>query len=892
MIRRALLLALLLLLPSAARAQIAHSPFILQHAVEPEDFVYLATSPTFGPGGTIFDLSKRVAAPTYIGPPSANPADYEFENTTFKDASCASDPSQAIAFRTAFQNAADSTFFWLPQSCHMQLFVPAAGDGVAVSIANSKDDIQLYCADPDVCSIEIRHFPINEGYPLAGGGGVDPNHRSNRVTDGTAGDGQFAIGVAPQRKAFGVGTSVPAPITGQTCDWDTAFRDAYVFGSRVVKLSGADCQLSHTGGTPWGPGDIVRVKTDRITGYGSRGFTWLNRITCIRSYGTGDSDTDGTLSNVNGQSSLCEGLTSDNMVRFVDPIPWDMRPDAYYWGKPGEGLGENFRKRTDDTTGASVYAATSGHVVEQLERAGSGRCGLVGTGVCGVGATTENIAENIWFNGVAWASFPQYVGGQMVDFINAFGGGFYRGGPLNDSGRVAAVNFGGAGKQAGSVSLHSMDWWGTAGNAKCYGEITEFNVATGGTTTFKVAAMGPVDCFFTATDPEDSQDGTNWSEPEVGFSDDVADPRLAGKRFLVSKGAFTPCLDVFPADGTCDAGSIGTWTMTITGLNGNDPDGTGVPIDTTPGGTASNIDRYGGASFYWNPYSSGIRVVNSFFHEPMQHAINQGCTGCVYSANHVQSNPAESIRGRGPFNHGTGGSCGNVWELSSSDQPIILLDTSNRAPQDHGEGCSNTYFKLRFFDSGTVTWPLGSAVGSDYGGGTTGSGGMFHLDNGGTNQWGAANDSFSLILNSGKLASHNGTDWDKSDNYDGDGGVAPDPAAPNEPYQFYRMANIRNRVATGSDLDAWMDPLNDSTIEDVTGNENGESSTVPSAWGPSGTNEIGLEPGSLYLPPDAEFICPGSVVFEMGAYYDTIGGANGKLPAQLRYEGIPCPLVN
>ncbi len=880
-----LLAALLaLILPALAGAQVLYPPFLLtQNVDDPDDYVSLAASETFGPGGTIFDLTDRVAPPRYLGPPSENPADYATVISTFRNASCSSDDSTWIAFRAALLAASDSTFIWLPQNCHMKIWMVAAGDGSMAAIANTKDDIQVHCADPALCSVEIVYYPDGQG-PAYVGGGV-----STMETRSEPGDGIFAIGDGPARRVFDIGTGPPATV--QDCDWDPTYTAGFEFGTHVVKLNPSDCLVTSTGATAWGPGDIARLRTDRITGYGTRGWTWLGRVACVRTVGADGIANDATAPDgvlFPNDSALCDGLTMDNAVRFLDPVPWDLRPDTFYWGDPALGLGDFFFRylgsSNPDTTGPSIYAPTSGHKIQQVERAGTGRCDIVKDGVCGNGATTDNIAENIWFTGLAWTVTPQYVGGMIADFRGVYGGGFFRGGPLNDSGRTAVMNFGGAGREVGAAQIHSMDWHGTAGNMKCFGEITEIWVDALDVVRFKVAANGNTDCYF-ETAPGTSQ--PNWGEPEVGFSDNVADPRLAGQRFIVTRETWNPCPTTPPAT-TCNAGTIGTWTMRINGLSGANPDGTGVPLDTTPGGIASNVDQYGGGSFYWNPYSSGIRVVNTFFKEPMQHALNQGCTGCVYSANYVHSNPAVSRRGRGPFNHGTGGSCGNIWENSASDQPIILADTSNREPVDHGEGCQNTYYKLRFYDSGPRQWPLGAAIGTDYGSATvSGSGGMFHLDNGGTSQNGAANDKWSLLLSSGKLASHNATDWDKADNYDGDQG-----APPQLPYQFFRLANLRNRVSTGNDLDAWMDPLNTSTIKDTLANENGESTTVPAAWGPGGSNEIGKEPSALYLPHDAEFICPGSDPFSIGAYYDTIGGVNAKLPAEMRYLGEPCPVRN
>lgn len=845
------------------------------------EFVSLQDSTTFGPGGSIFDLAARVKPPTYIPPPSDDPADYAFEDDSLKLASCSSDETTWTAVKAAFTGASPSTFIWLPQGCRTKIFLTASkGDSAEYSIGNAKDDITVYCGDPAVCNPEIVYR--TGSYP------------TTMETDGTTADGKFAFGEGPQKQVFEIGTGRDTS-PEQVCDWDAAFRDAFVFGTHVVKLDSADCQITNTGSTAWGPGDVARVLTDRVTGNGQRIPTWLGRVTCVRTYGTAAAG-DGTLY-PNDPSGLCAGITEDNSVRFSDPLPWDFKPDAYYWGDAAN-VGDPFIKYvpgsgTPDPSGPTTYAETSGHVVEQVERAGTGRCNVVGPGICGNGTGTTNIAENIWFYGIAWEVTPQYVGGMFSAWKNAYGGGHYLGGPLNDSGRVAAVTFGKDAPQweAGAVSLHTMDWWGTASNAKCFGEVLE--ITAGNPVTLKVAADSSTRCWNGS-----GTDTPNWGEPEIAFSDEVADSRLAGKRFLMTKGSFNDCVDLFNSggppqssgspDGICDdPATIGSWNITLTGLNGSNPDGSGTPIDTTPGGIASNIDRFAGATFYGNSYSSGLRVVNNFFVDPLQHAIMQGCTGCVLSANFATSDPALSVRGRGgPFRHGEGGACGQIIELNDQDFPNILLDSSNGESLRHGEGCQHTHYKLRFRDSGTLTWPMGTATGSDY----AGTGSMFTIPTP-TNQNGAANDKWSLVLASGHRASNTAAPWDDWDNYGGDGGVGSpeDPNPPNPPYLLHDLAVYRLRVATGQDLDAQLEPgsNNPTTLTDIFANENGESTTVPTAWGPSGTDEIGKEPSALYLTPAIKFWCEESgKIGEMGAYYDHITdhAANKKLPAEIRYR--------
>lgn len=297
----------------------------------PSNYVSLQESTTFGPSGTIFDLTTRVAPPTYISPPSANPADYDNEYTALKNASCSSDETTWNIFKakldgTGGDDFADSTLVWLPQSCHMRMYIDATkGDSAEETIPNTLDDVTFYCEDPALCSVEVVYRAGS--YP------------TSMITDGTAGDGQIAFGEQPQKHVFEIGTG-KIGTAEQDCNWDSTFTNAYVFGGRVVKLDASDCQITNAGATAWGPGDIARIQTNRITGYGQYVPTWLGRVACVKTYGTAAAN-DGTLY-PNDPTGLCAGITEDNMIAFTDPLPMNYRPDAYYWGRAtgsGGGLG-------------------------------------------------------------------------------------------------------------------------------------------------------------------------------------------------------------------------------------------------------------------------------------------------------------------------------------------------------------------------------------------------------------------------------------------------------------------------------------------------------------------------------------------------------------------------
>lgn len=818
-----------LLVSGVAFGQLAFAPFILTTGVdEAGSFVTLADSTTFGPSGTIFDYSTRVAAPNPITPPV--PGDFANSNTSLMTGGCSSDRTTQNALielidRDGSGDVSEDTVIWLPEDCKIQWFLTGTSNSAEYTIANAWDDLMFHCADPTVCGIEMRFDSLAQS------------------------------GTEIAKWAFGVGTGMISSPT-QSCDWDDTYKTEVAFGSKLVKVKASDCALSITGtdGDEWGPGDIVRITTARITGYGNVIPTWLTRVTCV-------SDASNNRSPASDPGGLCDEITGANQIQLEDPLPMDYRTDAYYWG--GAGVGTTFTPHPNDT-GPDTYSATSGHEIHQLERAGTSRCGLVSPGICGNGTSTDFIPENVWFSGIGWDVTPQYVGGTYVRFPNAFGSGIYGGRVDGHAGRTAAFVVGGASgtdRESGRIAFHSMDWRATGHNSKYFGEILSITKTNPVTVTVAVASS------------------SGWGEPMVGISDE-ANSDLAGKTFLVSSGTYT-------------SGTPNTRVMTLTGLDGTLA--TGIDIDTTPGGYMTNIDRYGGASYYTNPHSSNIQVVNNFFESPLQHAIMQGCQGCVYAYNYVITDGTKSVHGRGPFYHGNTGGCGNIFEGNDQDHPFILIDTSpgeaTSPGGEHrvGEGCNHVYYNNRGTDTGSITWPDGATTSSEY----YASSGVV-LDVRQTSQNGASNERWGFLLNVGKA--YAGT-LDDCDNYDGDTGAncAADHDDDNQykPHLLYDLAAHRNRCyGSGCNLDNYFEAtLNPTTNTDVTSDENGDNSNtgasaVPGAW----SSEIGNEPDSLFFSSVPSFWCTQSGTFgsSIGAYYDNFGGTPLKLPAQIRYEGGTC----
>lgn len=829
-----------LLVPSLAFGQLAFAPFILTTGVDdPGSFVTLAESTTFGPSGSIFDYSTRIAAPKYIGPP---PDHDDAIYTTTEDLtaeSCASTTGSGLTLESTIQDTienaltagANNTVFLLPPSCKVQWYVNASsGTGAEYTVPSTVDDVQLYCADPTTCGIDIVYRT-----------GV------NNADNGLGPDYEGEV----SKKAFAIGTSRPSG-TGVSCSFDGS---AFVYGEKLITTNGG-CSIASSGASAWGPGDIIRLTTNDITGQGTgmSGASYTTRVSCIRdSSGNRFPPVEDPV--VPAYEAACAGMpaSGSNLVLLIDPPPFDYRGDAYYWGRPtasGGGLGEDF---TDEGGATDQYEATSGHTITQIERVGSSRCGIVGAGVCGNGTETNNVVENFWFNGLGWDN-EMMVGSGITDWPNAFGGGHYRD-IFDGSGRSSLISFG---KQtpaweSSSVSLHSTKFLGIGGNSKASGRILQINKTD--PITIHVAASGNADLWDCCTD-----DGNPAEGRMVVFSKDVAEPIFAGQKFL-----FTREPDGFVA------GSPGYWVITLTGVN----DST-FEVDNTAGGWLTWHDDFAGGTLYLNQNSSNIQIVNNSFRAPLQHAIYQGSAGAVYAYNYVRSPLDEGVRGRGPFFHGNTGQSGNIFEGNDQDQGMITHDSANTSSDNWGEGTNNHFFKNRKVSRGSTNWPTGTATGNDYG----------HASVVGPqrnyNQYGFSNEFWSIFLNSSEgsvlnLPANQPID-DCDNNNTGDGS-----SACVDPGQLWNLAVHRNKCAS-CDFDTALDPLNTTTDTDTDSDENGEAdSGLETAW----SSEVGSEPTSIFFTEQPEFWTGDANLCDfghIGAYYDDFTGTLCKIPAQYLYE--------
>lgn len=794
-----------------------------------DSFVSLSESTTFGPGGSIFDATTRVVPKVYFGPPPSNAS---YANTETMTDSCSSDSTTQntlinLISASHANNVADDTVIILPPSCRINLFLTAGySDSVVVTLANKYDNVKLYCANKTTCG-----FRNNIASPL----GYTENNRYTGLQIGET--GITAVSGSP---SYSIDAS------------------AYAWGSKMLQSSSA-IDVTDTGdGVAWGPGDIVEIRLGRITGYGSNTPDWMTRITCIRD------------NSANVYGSDCGEITGNNQFQLADVPPLNLHPNAYFWGS--DGLGSAFTPHSSEGAALSgTYAATSGHEIHQIERMGTTRCGVVGDEtVCGRGTETNNVPENIWLENVSFTVADDVLGTRYLVGANWYGGGLHGVQVERTVGRVSAMTFGNrsTGWRVSHLSLHSMDWDGTGANVKCIGDIIAINATD--PVTVDVATYSSTDC---GDDNGVDSGAPDWNEPETMFSWDVADSRLAGKRFLTTK-AF-------------NSGTPNFERVTLTGFNAT---GLSPALNTTVSGYAADIDRYGGASFYLNDSSSYVQVINSVFINTAQHMIMQGCAGCSYVANFVTSDPAEAEGGRGPFFHGNRSESGFTADLNDQNQPFILIDSGNAEPIGHGEGSNHAYCMNRKRVNPTVTWPQGTATGSNYG-----ADALVALLS--TGQNGAANDSWSFLLNSAETSLWSGT-IDNCDNNDRDGDDTTTCVTaayqPNEPPagQLFEPAAYRNRCGTCNQDSNWRtgtgDPQWGTPYTDIRATEYGDATLTP---GTPFTDERTGAPQSCFFTETPEFWCNESgAVGQMGANWDDWDDLASlkKLPAQIRYEGTTC----
>jgi len=777
------------------------TPGIQTTGTPPVDtFVSLAESTTFGPGGSIADLTGRFSYPAYI-PPKTDWTGWT-DDTSLKDGGCSADDSTWNSLKTLAGTVSDYTRIWLPDDCKVLAFItPTTGGGSGdLVIPGDHDGLAFYCDDPDVCGFELRY-----------------DTSASPQWDYTAG----AANAAQLRNwLISVGSSQSS--ASQSCPWT----GGYNIGAKKLTLG---CSLATSGATAWAAGDIVRLTVNEIPGFGSANFNVMARVTCVNGSVSGASDKAGTDCSEIGDSD-------DNSIQIDNGLPMDYNPSAYFWGNEGDGTNYTNCTNQSDCSGTQVtetYADTSGHTVGQVERKSGS-------------SPTDAVAEDIYFVGVGWGLYPEFIGGAYVRVLDGFDVQFYRN--VFDA-RVGAQNvltFGGSGPgEASHVSVHSSDFSYGSFKTTCYAEITGIAIADSNTLTITYDNSGT--CNFSNAGGDDS----------AAFTSDVDEPKLAGKARPKTASVL---VSSSPA-----RRSITVDVDSTTGVN-ECAEGTGDPCE----GIVIDLDKFDNAMIYCNNRTSNIQIVNNVFHNATQSQIMQsGCSQYVFAYNYTTKD-SDFGRGRGPFHHGNAGAPGHLFEGNDSSHAFQPFDGSNRRPTDNGEGVAHTYYKNRCREVATDGLPV-----SGYG---AVSGTCFN--NSSTAQMGASNEDWTILLNVGKEMV-SGT-MDDARNYNS-GGYPTTTAAP---HNIYKMWWYRNRCAgTGCNQDDNFDAVNTSTVRDNSGTDQDESATVPAGW----SSEIGEEPTSLFFTAKPEFWCNEAMTFgEMGAYYDDFTGTLGKLPAQIRYEGTTC----
>ncbi len=773
-----------------------------------DEFITLAESITFGPGGSIADMTGRFAYPPYIEPKT----DWTgwTDNQDLKDEVCSADATTWNLLKAAITAAGDNTRIWLPDDCKVLAFItPSVSGGGAGNyvIPDTKDGLALYCADPDVCGLELRY-----------------NTSSSPQWDYTAG----AANAAQLRNwLFSVGSSQSG--AEQTCLWTDDDLDGYDVGSKKIETN---CTISHSGASAWGPGDIVRLTTNQIKGFGNANFNVVAKVTCV-------SNSAGTLSPASDPGgTLCNEITGTTNTLQIDVgLPMDYDPNAYFWGV---NSGTGFTTCTSESSCGSTlvpdtYADTSGHTVSQIERKNGS-------------APTDNVAEDIYFTGIGWSLYPEYIGGAYVRVLDGFNVHFYQ----NDFDcRVGAQNCittGGSGPgEASHVSIHSSNFSNGSFKTTCYAEVT--GIAITDSNTLTITYDNSAGCTFSNAGGDDS----------AAFTSDVDEPKLSGKSMVKTPSVLvstTPARRSFTVD-----------LDTTVGVN-ECAEGSGDPCE----GIAINLDKYDNAMIYCNDKSSNIQLVNNVFYNSTQSQIVQG--GCVQyvSANNYTTKDTTFRAGRGPFFHGNAGAPSQLFEGNDSSHSFIPFQSSNRRPRHNGEGVATTFYKNRCREVATV---------APASGGYSTSGTCIAPVS--TPQMGGSNEDWTIWLNVGKEMVDGTMDDDRNYN-----SGSPYPTTTAAPHNIYRMWWYRNRcTGTGCNQDDNFDAGNTSTVRDNAATDQDEIATVPSGW----SGEIGEEPTSLFFTEKPEFWCNEALTFgEIGAYYDNFSGTLGKLPAQIRYEGGTCTL--
>ncbi len=846
-----LLLALLASMPALGAisgGSVTGSRVFVPPPPDPSDFITLRDSPAYGLGGGVFDYASRVSTPEPIPLPTPSLLNSYAQNTSLRDDVCSTGESTTTwdAFTAAVAAASGPTVIWLPDNCRIRHHLRPNTGGNSFDYTLNKDYVVPACAD-EATDCGFRQVLENTDivYPGSDASGdpalVDPEWDYTRAN---------VSRLSTQNRGIVIGGGVPYtnPSPVDTLDWGDGSAPGmaanYALGSYFLEIT-ENIRTTGATGTFVGPGDIIQVKVNPVPNGGSNGFQHITRVKCVDGMETSPNE------NTDQLGEGCRDGLGNNMIEMVDPLPMNYADNAYHWGD------------------------TIGHRVEILERVGSTRCGIVGSGsVCGVGTGTSNVAEGVGFWKVKWDREPYYTGETAAGFftlVNAFDSFVYR----NDFERAVGGSYFSLGTSGGGRigrtllfgNIFRDDPW----KVICFAEVVSIGATNPATVTLYNSGCGFDDL------------GNN---SRIGFSKEVAEPWLRGKTIKMAS---------FVNNG----GSPSTVTVTLSNVDGSASGDLGAGPDgaflTGGGGTAGELDDFAHALYYCIRGSSNTQFIsNGLLGTGMGGIVEAGCTSHVAFGNWSLHGPRERTE-RANFHHSNANAPGAHSEMNDLDIAQTVYASS---VTQAGEGLHNTWFKNRGRDTstpGVTPW-----AGAD----ARQRGGIDFAEQ--SNQQGATNELFNFFENAWQEISNATSKIDCSDNTPPSGSSACTANEP--PYMLKYLGWHRNRlVKSGANLDDNFDRFgfdatpNPTTSTDVTGsNTDGtlyENSDVPIEYSASAA-ALQLPTSAFYdsvpswFPGCTGGVTPPMAFGEMGASYDDFnGGTLTALPIQTLIEGGTCPNI-
>lgn len=468
-----------------------------------------------------------------------------------------------------------------------------------------------------------------------------------------------------------------------------------------------------------------------------------------------------------------------------------------------------------------------GKRIEHLERKGGG-------------TRTNNIAENIGFRNIEFEHdhpFTQEARNPVIRWEAAVDGW-----AVNNT----FQNWGGSwiiySGLTGRILTKSNVFRGPLWRARCLGDL--LSVQRTNPARIVVESSGCEE-----TGPNGEQTGGEWNESTVWFSENVGEPALANKFFRYTRVGFP---------------SGGSITLELPGINGTN-------FNTNPGGFIVNHNSWNIGASYSNGGTSEVQIIDNTFINPRVGPLLQGGAGSHVIAYNYMVTDIDKQCSRGVFFHGNGSGAANLIEGNDMDCAMVPNAFSNR--DDDGEGLHTTLFQNRWRNTGAGTSHNGQFQDQ------CPRGTLCTIEQ--TDQNGASTE-YTHIIGNVFYDFHSPTSkFDLVDNRDvGGGAVTP-------PYFQWKLYFAKNLFYSRNDIDDNFDPLNPTTLKpDVVAGDVEEAYTARAAYANF------TPPSSLIYSSVPDFWCTQGGAFpSIGAFYDDMTPGTGtyaKLPAQRRYEGLPC----